>query len=377
MAEKSDNNCAAGAGIQYGPYGRGDKLPRHLDQVTPEWLSAVLQNRYPGLKVQSMETLDLRNGHTTKLRLKLDLNDVGQAAGISSQVCLKSNWSEGFDSGDICELEARFYHDIRKDLTIPVPNSYYADWDGDGSGQGLVVMEDLIAEGGTFGHSTHHIGIDGVAHGLEGLARLHGAWWDSDKLNDSSWLQTSMATPVDTEQLRMMWPYAEHNLAREGHQKILPQWLLDDPQRLSRAYDLLAAYERSQPGPYCIVHGDSHLGNSYLRPNGERVWLDWQLVRRGRPWRDVTYFMLGSLTIEERRSAERDLIHHYCQALKSTGAEGVLSDEDAWQQYRRWPLYGMQSWLANMDEWGQTGLPMVERFYQAAEDLDSLKLLES
>src|SRR3546814_8324361 len=88
-------------------------------------------------------------------------------------------------------------------------------------------------------------------------------------------------------------------------------------------------------GPRCLVHGDSHQGNSYVRPNGERVWLDWQLVRKGRPWRDVTYFMLGALTIDERRSAARDLLRHYRECLAATGVTGIISDEDIWEQFRR------------------------------------------
>ena len=361
----------------FGPYHRRDKIPRHLDQVNAGWLTEMLANRYPGIEVRAMDIVDLRNGHTTKMRVKLTLNEVGTTAGIPETVCLKANWSEGFDSGDICELEARFYHYIRDDLGVPAPIAYYADWDGDGSGQGLVVMEDLVGGGGTFGHSTHHIGIDGVAHGLESLAKLHAGWWGSDKLDQHAWLQTSMDTPIDCGQLEMMWPWAEKNIAKPEYQAFLPDWLLNDPSRFFRAFDSLCRYERNQTGPRCVVHGDSHLGNSYLRTSGERVWLDWQLVRKGYPWRDVTYFMLGSLTIEERRSAQRDLLRHYREALVASGAENVIDDAAIFEHFRRWPLYGMQSWIANMDEWGQIGFPMVQRFFTAAEDLDTLGLLES
>lgn len=363
--------------IQLGPYARSTKIPRDLAEITAPWLTSMLSNRYPGIVVEHMKTIEVRNGHTTKLRLELEFNDVGRATAIPKQVCIKANWSEGFESGDICELEARFYHYIRENLPIPAPVCFYTDWDGDGSGQGMVVMEDLAAEGGIFGHSTHHIGIDAAAHALEGLAELHGAWWDSEKLDQFTWLQTSMATKVDCEQQRSLWPFAKLNVAKPEYQRVLPRWLQDGPQRLEKAYDNLVAYEQAQSGPLCVVHGDSHLGNSYLRPDGERLWIDWQLVRKGRPWRDVTYFMLGTLTIEERRSAEKELLRLYLDVLRSTGAEGVLSEDQAWQEYSRWPVYGMQAWLSNQDEWGQHGLPMVERFYQAAEDLDTLKLLES
>ncbi|MFA7554503.1 MAG: phosphotransferase [Spongiibacteraceae bacterium] len=361
----------------FGPYGRSQKIPRNLEDITAPWLTSVLVNRYPGIVVEGMKTIEVRNGHTTKIRLELDFNDVGKASGIPRQVCIKANWSEGFESGDICELEARFYYYIRENLSIPAPNCFYADWDDDGSGQGMVVMEDLATEGGVFGHSTHHIGVDAVAHALEGLAQLHGAWWGSDKLDQYQWLQTSMATTVDCEQQRQLWPFAKLNIDKTDYQKILPQWLLDNPQRLETAYDKLVAYAQAQTGPLCVVHGDSHLGNSYLRPSGERLWIDWQLVRKGHPWRDLTYFMLGTLTIDERRTEEDKLLKHYYEVLLSTGATDLMSLDKVREQYHRWPIYGMQAWLANQDEWGQHGLPMVERFYQAAEDFGTLKLIES
>jgi hypothetical protein len=365
--------------------GRGDKpyperkqhLPRNLEAVTAEWLSSLLQHRYPGVVVRDMKAIDVRNGHTTKVRLQLDLNEMGQQAGIPNRVCLKSNWSEGFDSGDICELEARFYFHIANQLSVPAPKAYYADWDADGSGQGLVVMEDLVADGGRFGHSTDHLGVEGVARALETLARLHGAWWDSPKLSEQEWLPTSMRTYIDNEQLRMMWAYVEANLPKPEYQAILPRWMIDDPQRLVRLFDALALHEQGQGQARCIVHGDSHVGNSYVRADGQRVWLDWQLVRKGHPWRDVTYLMLGALTIEERRASERHLLSHYREALLSTGAQNVIDVERIWAEYRRWPIYGMQSWIANVDAWGQTGLPIVERFFTAAEDLQTAKLLEA
>ena len=103
---------------------------------------ACSRNRYPGIVVTSFDDVECKNSHTTKLRVRLDLNDVGVAAGIPEHVCLKANWS-GLRTGLICEREARFYHLISDGLACPVPTPYYADWDDDGRGNGLVVMEDL------------------------------------------------------------------------------------------------------------------------------------------------------------------------------------------------------------------------------------------
>src|SRR3546814_6559584 len=83
-----------------------------------------------------------------------------------------------------------------------------------------------------------------------------------------------------------------------------PKHYLDEPRRVEWAFDKLVEFERNFDAPYCVILGDCHQGNTYILPNGERLWLDWQLSRRGRPWRDLTYFCIGSLTIEERRRSE-------------------------------------------------------------------------
>jgi hypothetical protein len=107
------------------PYpARRGRLPRHLQQVTKQWLSSLLAHRYPGLEVESMQVLDVRNGHTTKLRVQPALNEVGRGADIPPRLCLKSNWSEGFESGEICELEARFYHFAQGWSGAPLPATY-------------------------------------------------------------------------------------------------------------------------------------------------------------------------------------------------------------------------------------------------------------
>jgi hypothetical protein len=350
-------------------------IPRDLSKVTGEWLERALRRRYPTLEIRGFRVASVLNGHTTKMRIELDLNDAGTEAGIPSRLCLKANWSEGFDSGNICELEARFYHELRAQLNVPAPRAYYSEWDG--TGQGLVVLEDLAVDGALFGHTTHHLGVERVAQVLANLARLHGTLWDHRKLAELAWLPTSMATPIDCDQLRMLYPLVERNLARREFAAFVPHWLPNDAERFLRAFDALGAYERKQGPARCLLHGDAHIGNSYIRPNGDWLWIDWQLVRRGHPWRDVCYFMVGALTIEERREHERPLLDHYLECLASTGAKDIPTPNEFWQHYRRWALYGLTPWLSYVDDWGQAGLPIAERFCAAVTDLDTLALLES
>ena len=129
-----------------------EPLPRRLDEVTPQWLTRLLAQRWPGIIVHSFDEIECKNSHTTKLRVRLHLNDIGLAAGIPEQVCLKANWS-GMKTGQITEREARFYGLMRDNLDYPIPVSYFADWDTDGSGNGIVMMEDLSVSPGRFGLS--------------------------------------------------------------------------------------------------------------------------------------------------------------------------------------------------------------------------------
>lgn len=363
------------------PYtARSEPLPRRLDQVTPGWLTQLLANRYPGIVVHDFDEIECKNTHTTKLRVRLHLNEVGSAAGMPEQVCLKANWS-GLRTGPICEREARFYHLVTEGLAnegldCPIPATYYADWDADGWGNGVVVMEDLAVSDGEFGASHHHLGIDGVAAGLESLAVVHGAMWADPRLDSYDWLPRSMDTDNDTEQVIQFWNYIWFNLTDPAYEAVVPKWVYETPEVMNHVLDELAAYEREMPGPRCLVHGDAHQGNSFLRTNGERVWVDWQLVRTGSPWRDVSYFLIGSLTVSERRSADRDLVEHYRQRLLATGAEGVAERDEAWQHFMRWPGYGTQAWLGNVNQWGQSGgVEMVERQFTAADDYDTVGLL--
>ena len=165
------------------------------------------------------------------------------------------------------------------------------------------------------------------------------------------------------------------DLAERGFCGIAPKHYLDDPRKVERAFDRLGEIERAYDAPYCIVLGDCHQGNTYILPEGERLWLDWQLVRRGRPWRDLTYFVIGALTIEERRKHHKDLVKQYRDYLIATGVAGVPSFEEAWEQTRLWVMYGVQAWVANLDAWGQNGIPMNERFFVAAEDYGTWGLL--
>ncbi len=69
------------------------------------------------------------------------------------------------------------------------------------------------------------------------------------------------------------------------------------------------------------------------------------------------------------------MVKKYLEYLNATGVAGVPDFEEAWEQTRLFVMYGLQAWVANLDEWGQNGIPMNERFFVAAEDYGTWALL--
>lgn len=356
--------------IRRGQPNRIDRLPLGFESVDAGWLTDALQHRYPGAAVTGMRLLGSVQGHTSKVRYGLDLNRAAIDAGLPGQVCLKANLTGDPLSSNACVNEARFYGLFRSRLDLPAPHCFLADWDDDTDGeQGLILLEDLVPLGGVFGASGQFIEIDAMASSLEELARLHGTTWGLEELDRQTWLQPGThRTTAGDDYWTLMKDYIGPRGRHLDHLAVFPDWVKTDPERLHRAYLQLCDRETADTSPLCLVHGDAHIGNSYLRPDGTRMWFDWQIVRKARPWRDVTYFLVGSLTVEQRRSAERDLVRHYCECLSRHGVD--LDVDTAWNDYRRWVLWGIIAWHLNINP-NEDTIAGLTRFCVAADDLDT------
>ena len=96
-------------------------------------------------------------------------------------------------------------------------------------------------------------------------------------------------------------------------------------------------------GAWCVIHGDAHVGNLFLDAGGIASLVDWQLVQRGKWYFDVGYHIASTLTVEERRRSERDLLRHYLDALASYGVTPPPWDE-AWRAIAGGMLHGFFLW---------------------------------
>ena len=92
------------------------------------------------------------------------------------------------------------------------------------------------------------------------------------------------------------------------------------------------------------MHGDYRLDNMLF---GERATrrgrsrsVDWQTVGWGQVMTDASYFLGGSLTLEDRRAHEQELLREYHEALHEHGVRG-FGWEECWEGYRRQAFLGV------------------------------------
>jgi Ser/Thr protein kinase RdoA (MazF antagonist) len=131
-------------------------------------------------------------------------------------------------------------------------------------------------------------------------------------------------------------------------------------------------------GPKTLLHGDAHVGNTYVLPDGEIGFPDWQVVRRGNWSQDAGYFLVSALSEQDRRGHERELLE-VCRSHLQVPKDELPTAEQARMQCRATPAYGMAVWLSTLgtDGWQSREISKVltERFAAAFVELDTVSAL--
>jgi aminoglycoside phosphotransferase (APT) family kinase protein len=131
--------------------------------------------------------------------------------------------------------------------------------------------------------------------------------------------------------------------------------------------------------PQGLIHSDVHIGNWYRTGAGIMGLCDWQCLSRGHWSRDFAYAVTASLTPDDRRNWERDLLARYIERFADK--TGVRPDFDvSFQRYRQQIVHALAMWtitlchsplLPNMQP-EETTIKMIERMTTAMADLDAL-----
>lgn len=347
-------------------------LPHGWDDITPDWMSAALARHHPGAVVEDV-TVALRDDGTNR-RARLALT---YSAGSGPSTV----FAKAVDPGhaDIVALTSGLYHEPRlftSDIELPLdhPTVYTALIDEDRK-DFVMIMEDVVARGADPRDSTRPMTVEQVANGVRGLARMHSRFW-GDRLDAHptlGWLEPFVAfegmqyAPLHIAYERLGDSVPAEVTAMSGTEVFVDIW--------ARYIGTLLT------SPQTLLHGDPHIGNTYVLPDDDVGFLDWQMARRGNWSLDLGYFLQGALTIEDRRGAERDLLEEYRTALDLPNAE-MPSPEDVLLRYRASVAHGLAIWLATAsggDAWqsAEISTTLAQRYAIAFVDLETRAALDA
>lgn len=273
-------------------------------------------------------------------------------------------------------VESRFYRDIRPQLPIEAPRVFGAHYDAR-TRHFAVLMEDLTLRGAHFPNALESQSLDTVRSTLRTMAQMHARYWNDPTLDTAlDWVPTRFEGG--------MYPVFNgigYDLIRyQVEQHPFKQQILAPLGRSVRElWDAMwQTQQRLMTGPRTLLHGDTHVGNTYVLPDGSGGLLDFQLLVKGHPMIDVTYYLMTALDIDSRRQHERELIQHYLDTLKSLGVDAPTAAQ-AWIDHRVAALWGLViGWLITPPvNYGETiTTANLERLTQAVIDLDVFELLD-
>jgi hypothetical protein len=349
-------------------------LPRQINQLTPQWLTGALDERFPGISVNTMENVQIIHGTSTKIRVKVSYEQYPGPNGPPTTLCIKG----GFDDRlrefkflpTLYQSEGNFFRHLAPKLTVPLMRCWYADAE---EGQGIVIFDDLVAKGATFPRPVRPWSIDRVKSALETLATLHAQTWNIDA-KQYPWLQKASDQLRNTTEGQLK-DHVWNEMLQRPDAHFIPA-AQRDRERIRRA--LNATADLIEKGTHCLVHFDATINNAYLDPQtGDPRFCDWQCACIGPFMLDVPYHIAGALSVEDRRKHEKNLFAHYLAALKAKGGP-AYTVEELWLDYRCHEM-GM-GWLwctcSYLMQPPETVAAMTERHATAVADHNTLEALE-
>lgn len=350
-----------------------NRIPTQWQQVTPAWMSAAIASHHPDAALAAVAILAVDDGTNRRARFALSY---ARGSG-PRQVFLKAH-APGhrivhLRNGNLFNEARLFASGVALPVDHPLVYKSIVDYlrlDF------LLVMEDLTLRDADPRDATRPLRVEQVANGLRGLARLHSQYWGLSRQSHPQlrWVKTWKASKGWQVGLRKRIPIGLQRCAQT-----LPCAVrtLDGDSIVRLWSDYVGTLSR---GPMTLLHGDAHIGNTYVLPGDDMGFLDWQVVRRGNWSQDVGYFLVSALTEQDRRDHERDLLEVYRSHLQVPASQRP-SAAQAWTHYRASPAYGMAVWLSTLgtDGWQSRDIStaLAERFAAAFVELDTVSALRA
>jgi hypothetical protein len=339
-------------------------IPVEVDDVTPAWLSEVLD-----LDVVGVEVCDRHSGTTGRARM-VATDESGSEHPLFVKLAPFDERQRRFvDAVGLGIAEARFYRDLAREVPVRIPRVFHADLDD--AGHYVMVLEDLVASGCAFPAPDDEDVVTTMSSLVDEFAKLHARYWEAPSLTDAlGWLGNGA---------RQAFGGGGRYIGRA-----LDAFGAEMPPAFAR---LATLYVEHTPaiaqlyarGPQTLVHGDPHFGNLFV-DEGRAGFFDWAMtMRRSAMW-DVAYVLCNSVPTEVRRRHEVAWLEQYRVALASFGVD--VDASQLWEQYRLFAIYSWSSATSTAamgSRWQAVdiGRGGMARATAAIDDLESIDLLES
>jgi aminoglycoside phosphotransferase (APT) family kinase protein len=164
-------------------------------------------------------------------------------------------------------------------------------------------------------------------------------------------------------------------------EEVVPPALHGSSERLWAGVERAVAIATEEVPP-TLLHGDPHIGQTYVTGAGRMGFVDWQVVMRGGWAHDFAYTVNSGCEPEDRRVWDRDLLAAYLDELGEAGGKPPAFD-DAWLLYRRQSMFAYAAWAFTIGrasyqpemQSNETCLTLLRRITTAIADNDSLGAL--
>jgi hypothetical protein len=345
-------------------------VPKTWDDITPAWMTAVLTARHPGVKVDAVKVAARDDGTNRRARLSVTYSAGSGPATVFAKAADPAH-------KEMIRMTSGMFHEPRLftcgvELPLEHPVVYTAAIDEDDY-DFVLIMEDITARGADPRDATRPMSVEQVATGVRGLARMHGRYWGARVQQEPAldWLEPFL--PWDGMQYAPLHE-ALGALGDDAPAAVLSLTIDHLIESIWKPYITTLT-----TSPQTLLHGDPHIGNTYLLPTGEVGFLDWQVARRGNWSLDLGYFLQGALIVADRRNSERELLEQYRASL-GLPAEELPSAEEIWLRYRASVAHGLAIWLctASAGELWQRpdiAIALAQRYSAAYADLDTAEAL--
>ena len=235
--------------------------------------------------------------------------------------------------GGTHERELRCYDELLSTTPVSIPE-IFASWFDEKSSEYLIIQEFI-----EFDQSVDQ--IDGITIAqsklvIEEAAAMHAHWWEHSGLAELKWLprlnDTRRRTNLTTV-TRLGWNSLTEILDEGG----LSYPEVSGDSLANEIDDMLCDLSTSAS---TLIHSDLRADNLLFNTAGDGVMVvDWQGCSFGPSSFDITYHMIQSLSVDDRRKHESELLDYYVNSLEFFGHQ--ITIDEVHKLYRSSILYSL------------------------------------